>query len=79
MDIDYKACWQLPVSSKRDQAQYIRMNAKFHFFKDETSLCGKYWQVTEDFDNLLSNDQEEEMHEHLCKACLKKKQRLGIN
>ena len=78
MKIDYNGCWQLLVSSKRDQAQYIRANAKFHFFQDQTSLCAKHWQDTKDFDNLLSNDQEEEMHEHLCKACLKKKQKLGI-
>lgn len=77
MHIDYQACWQLPIGQKIDQAEYIRMNAKFHYFVNEESLCGKYYQETKLFDNLIANDQEEEMHNHLCKACLKKKRKLG--
>ncbi|WP_137665431.1 hypothetical protein [Enterococcus hulanensis] len=76
MDIDYEACWQLPVSSKTDHAFYIPNNAKFHFFVDSFSLCGKYEQTKLVFNNFLSNDKEDEKYDHLCKACLKKKQKL---
>lgn len=66
--------WQLPVSgSERTGNSYINQKTKYHCFKDNVSLCGRYYQDTKDYDDgitttsvFLSN-----MPEYACKKCLK--------
>lgn len=73
MAINYQACWQLPVTSKPTEAEWVSPKSKYHYFTNDVSMCGKYYQATKDFGNIIENkneEQKEKSNDRLCKKCI---------
>lgn len=70
-----RCVWQLPVGgAERTGNAYIHQSAKFHCFLDDHSLCGKYWQLTSDYDDGISVTREyiKQHPEKACRRCYMK-------
>lgn len=63
--------WQLPINSNRSFYNEIHHKTKYHAFKNDKSLCGKY---AHDSDFFETNPQPDEKltKETACNKCLKK-------
>ncbi|MEK5061009.1 hypothetical protein BK126_26200 [Paenibacillus sp. FSL H7-0326] len=68
-----KIVWQLPVKqSNFTDHDWIHPKAKYHAFKNNASICGKYLQDTDYFETSI--DETELMSEKIqyaCNKCLK--------
>ena len=65
--------WQLPVcGAERTGNSYVSAKAKYHCFVDNVSLCGKYHQFTDDYDDGITTDSAAvlETPQFACKKCL---------
>ena len=73
MDKD-KIYWQLPVSHDNfSNEDYISNNSKMHCFSKNNSLCGKYNQVSKDYESYdIDNILKEHGESVVCKKCLSK-------
>lgn len=73
-----KSNWYLPVKQSRVTGDYyISDKAKYHYFKNDTSLCNKYWQVTDNFEtNNITDGEVLKDNTYVCKICYKKWLRL---
>ena len=64
--------WQLPVAgAERCGNAYIHPQAKYHCFVNNTSLCKKYNQWTEDYDDGITIESGVvlQVPHHVCKRC----------
>lgn len=62
--------WQLHViQSNKIDHDWIHPKAKFHFFVDDRSLCGKYVQDTKYFETDISSSEILRRPEIACKKC----------
>lgn len=73
-----KSNWYLPVRQSMVTGDYyISDKAKYHYFKSDTSLCNKYWQVPDYFEtNNITDEEVLKDNIYVCKVCYKKWLRL---
>lgn len=65
--------WQLPVKhSNLTNSCWIHPKANYHCFVNGSSLCGKYYQCNDWFDNVISLSDAVEHPELCCRVCMKK-------
>lgn len=65
--------WQLPVSgSERTGNSYISPKAKYHCFVDNVTVCGRYQQNTEYYDEGITTESAcvLELPQTACRKCL---------
>ncbi|MBI9013893.1 MAG: hypothetical protein JEZ08_16785 [Clostridiales bacterium] len=67
-----KNVWQLPViQSDLSDTDWIHPKAKFHYFIDGSSLCGKHTQDTDYFETSLEDTDLKLSEEIACHKCFK--------
>ena len=70
MEFDSYVCpvWQVPVGA---DGNYIYESTKYHCFVDNITLCGKYSQCTDAYDDGITVDSEEiaRSPQIACKRC----------
>ena len=72
-DSNISPVWQLPVNgAERTGNAYISRKAKFHCFVDNITLCGKYHQNTQNYDDgiTLESCSIVELPQFACRKCL---------
>ena len=66
--------WQLPVRERvvEGKDDCVHHLAKAHFYVNDTSLCGKYWQCTDFYETDVKTELIEENPQYACKKCYEK-------
>lgn len=70
-----KHIWQLPVNgAERTGNGYIPSSAKYHCFNGNISLCGRFTQITSNYDDGISANEKTiaENPQIACKVCYRK-------
>lgn len=76
-----KSNWYLPVKQSINTGEYyINNKAKFHYFKDNNSLCSKHSLATSEFEtNNITDEGVLKDNTYVCKVCYRKWLRLSEN
>lgn len=63
--------WQLPVKEDliNGKPDYVDSRTKFHCFVEGTSLCKKYFQVTDFYETEIESGEIATRPEIACKTC----------
>lgn len=66
--------WQLPVRERvlEGKEDWVHPLVKAHFFVDNTSLCGRYWQLTDFYQTDVKAELITKEPQYACKKCYEK-------